>query len=206
MLTPIFFLFQGSALGITAGATPGTLQTYLITETLSGGWRRSLPLIFVPILSDTPIIILTTFLLGQMPEVMLRVISLAGGLFVWYLAWGLWQQWHRNIDPKVEIAANTPPRNFWKAVAMNLLNPNPYIFWTFVIGPLLISAIEQSWWHALAFLLGFYGVFMGTMIGFIALFHQTRRLGPRVIRSIQLVSILILVTFGGILIKEGIIT
>jgi len=85
-----------------------------------------------------------------------------------------------------------------------LLNPNPYIFWTFVSGPILISAIERSWWHAIVFLVGFYGVFMGTMVFFIILFHQTRRLGPRVVRFIQLVSILILVLFGGILIKEGI--
>lgn len=206
MLTPLSLLIQGSALGVTAGATPGTLQTYLITETLSGGWRRSLPLIFVPLLSDTPVVILTTFILAQMPNIVLRIISFTGGIFVWYLSWGLWNQWRRNnpkIDTETPSTATAPPSNFWKAVLMNLLNPNPYIFWTFVIGPLLISAIEQSWWHALAFLIGFYGVFMATMIGFIIIFHQTRRLGAGVIRTIQLMSIVILIIFGGILIKEG---
>jgi len=206
MLTPLSLLIQGSALGVTAGATPGTLQTYLITETLSGGWRRSLPLIFVPLFSDTPVVILTTFFLAQMPDSMLRIISFTGGIFVWYLSWGLWNQWRRNntnTSTEKTSTATAPTGSFWKAVFMNLLNPNPYIFWTFVIGPLLISAIEQSWWHALAFLLGFYGVFMATMIGFIILFHQTRRLGPGVIRAIQLMSIVILVIFGCVLIKEG---
>jgi hypothetical protein len=45
---------------------------------------------------------------------------------------------------------------------------------------------------------------MLTMTAFIALFHQTRKLGPRVVRTIQMISIFILVIFGSILIKEGI--
>ena len=87
---------------------------------------------------------------------------------------------------------------------MNLLNPNPYVFWTFVTGPILLSAIGHSWLHALGFLSGFYGVFMLTMVGFIALFHLARKLGPKVVRPIQLISIIILVIFGAILIVEGI--
>jgi len=199
---PLFI--QGSALGITAGASPGPLQTYLISETLSGGWQRSLPIILVPILSDTPVVILTTFILEQMPDLVLQGISIIGGMFVFYMAWGSWLRWRQNsVDESGTI--ENPQRSFGRAVAMNLLNPNPYIFWTFVSGPILIEAIEKSWGLALAFLLGFYGVFMATMIALIALFHQTRKLGPRVVHTIQLISILILVIFGGILIKEGLI-
>jgi len=203
MLTPLSFFFQGSALGISAGAAPGPMQAYLISETLSGSWRRSIPLIFVPLVSDLPIVILTTFILRQFPDFVLQAISIAGGLFVLYLAWGFWHQWKSPTDEEY-APANAQRRSFGKAVAMNLLNPNPYIYWAFVTGPILISAIEQSWLHAAVFLIGFYGVFMLTMIGFIALFQLTRRLGPRVVRAIQLVSIIILVIFGGILIKEGI--
>ena len=54
-MTPISLFIQGSTLGITAGAAPGPMQAYLISETLSGGWRKALPLIFVPIISDAPI-------------------------------------------------------------------------------------------------------------------------------------------------------
>jgi len=202
MLTPLSFFLQGSALGISAGAAPGPMQAYLISETLSGGWRRSIPLIFVPLVSDLPIVILTTFILRQFPDFVLQAISIAGGLFVLYLAWGFWRQWKSPINEDY-APANAQRRSFGKAVAMNLLNPNPYIYWAFVTGPILISAIEQSWLHAAVFLFGFYGVFMLTMIGFIALFHLTRRLGPRVVHAIQFVSIIILVIFGGILIKEG---
>lgn len=203
-MTLLSLFIQGSALGITAGASPGPLQTFLISETLSGGWRRSLPIIFVPILSDAPVVVLTTFILKQMPDIVLQGISIIGGLFVFFMAWELWQRLRVNgIDDSGTIASSQ--RSFGRAVAMNLLNPNPYIFWTFVSGPILIEAIEKSWGLALAFLLGFYGVFMATMIALIALFHQTRKLGPRVVHTIQLFSILILVVFGGILIKEGLI-
>jgi len=203
MPTPLSFFLQGSALGMSAGAAPGPMQAYLISETLSGGWRNSLPLIFVPLISDFPSIILTTFILKQFPASVLQAISIIGGLFLLYLAWGFWKNW-REPPSENKPSTITKRRSFGKAVAMNMLNPNPYIFWAFISGPILIDALEQSWLYALTFLAGFYGVFMLTMIIFIALFHQTRRLGPKIVRAIQLISILILVIFGGILIKEGI--
>ena len=203
MLSPLSLFLQGSALGITAGAAPGPMQAYLISETLSGGWRRSLPLIFVPLLSDLPIVFLTTFALRQVTEFWLQVISVVGGLFVLYLAWGFWKQWRSSVADS-EPSPSIQRRSFGKAVAMNLLNPNPYIFWTFVSGPILINALSQSWYHVFAFLVGFYGIFMTSMVAFIALFHQTRRLGTKTVRIIQLLSIVILVVFGAILIKEGI--
>ena len=154
MPTPLSLLLQGSALGISASAAPGPMQAYLISETLSGGWRRSLPLIFVPLLSDTPIIVLTTFILKQFPEYVLQAISVLGGLFVLYLAWGFWKQWKESASRSID-SDETSERSFSKAVAMNLLNPNPYIFWAFVSGPILISALEESWLIALAFWPGF---------------------------------------------------
>jgi threonine/homoserine/homoserine lactone efflux protein len=202
MITPLSLLLRGSALGIGAGAAPGPMQAFLISETLSGGWQRSISLIFVPFLSDIPGIVLTTFILKQFPDVLLQAISVIGGLFVLYLAWGFWKQW-KEYPSKQISSINLQHRSFGKAVAMNILNPNPYIFWTFVSGPILISSLEQSWLHALAFMVGFYGIFMLTMIAFIALFHQARRLGPKVVHGIQLISIMVLVIFGAILIKEG---
>lgn len=201
-MTPISLFLQGSTFGLTAGATPGSLQTYMISETLTKGWRGSFPLIFVPIVSDTPIIIITTFLLGQFPSWLLQIISLVGGFFILYLAWGLWKQWKAPVIQSTD-EHELQHRSFGRAVAINLLNPNPYIFWALVTGPILISAIEQSWLHAFAFLSGFYGVFLATMLATIILFHQTKRLGPKVVRSVQFISIIILIIFGGLLIKEG---
>jgi hypothetical protein len=88
---------------------------------------------------------------------------------------------------------------------MNALSPGPYTFWTLVNGPLLLSALRISWAHGGAFLLGFYGAMITGLVGIAALFHQARRLGPRVVRTLTLVSILILAVFGGVLLKQGLL-
>ena len=86
-------MLQGLALGLSAAASPGPLQSYLITQTLAGGWRRGAPVAFAPLVSDGPIIVTLLLLLDRLPDIYLQLISLAGGLFVLYLAWELLQQW-----------------------------------------------------------------------------------------------------------------
>ena len=86
---------------------------------------------------------------------------------------------------------------------MNMLSPGPYTFWALVNGPILSAAFRQSITHGLAFLGGFYFVLIGGFVGIVILFHQARRFGPRVVRSLLFVSIIILVFFGGILIASG---
>ncbi len=87
------FFLKGLALGLTAAASPGPTQTFLIGQSLAGGWRRGAPVAFAPLISDGPIIFLTILVLEQLPSLLIRIISLTGGLFVLYLAWGLWRQW-----------------------------------------------------------------------------------------------------------------
>lgn len=83
---------------------------------------------------------------------------------------------------------------------MNFLSPGPYTFWALVNGPILITALRQSWVHAASFLLGFYVAFVGIMLVIVFVFHQARRLGPDVLRTLTLLSIIILVVFGLVLI------
>src|SRR5512136_2858584 len=94
---PRFFL-QGAALGLSAAATPGSLQTLLISETLLGGFKRGARITLAPLITDAPIIVAVLLILNQVPPVALRVLSIAGGLFVLYLAWGLLRQWRRDTS------------------------------------------------------------------------------------------------------------
>jgi len=201
-LLPGALLLRGAALGLTAATAPGPFQTYLISESLSGGWRRGAPVAFAPLISDAPIIVLTLLLLKQLPDGFLRVLSLAGGLFVLYLAWGLFKQWRTGAAASDEVSSASG--GLRRAVVVNLLSPGAYLFWAFVNGPILISALRESPLHGGAFLVGFYGIFIGGLVGLVALFHQARRLGPRVLRALLLVSIVILVVFGGVLLNQGI--
>jgi len=200
---PLTFFLQGAALGLASGASPGPFQTFLISESLAGGWRRGAPVAFAPLITDLPIILFSLFVLNLLPAYFLRIISLAGGLFVFYLAWGLWRNWRAGVGQSLD-QPTTPSHGLRKGVLVNFLSPGPYLFWGLVNGPILLDALHQSALHAAAFLVGFYGVFISFMLGLSLLFSQARRLGSRVVRALLLVSIIILVIFGAILIKEGI--
>ncbi len=143
-------------------------------------------------------------LLDQLPAAFLRGVSLAGSAFVLYLAWGLWKQWRRGAA--VQTTGETPPSgSLWRGMLMNALSPGQYTFWTLVNGPLLLSALRISWAHGSVFLLGFYGGMISSLVGIAALFHQAQRLGLCVVRYLSLASITILVIFGGVLLKRGLL-
>ena len=205
----IDFLLQGLVLGLAAAFSPGPFQAFLINQALVNGWQRAAPVAFAPLISDGPIIIAILLILDQLPSNFLRIIGVAGGLFVFYLAWGLWQQWRRGLLIEEEnyapVASTRESRKvLFRGVLMNLLSPGPYTFWTLVTGPILLSALRQSPLHGGAFLFGFYGTLIGGMLGIAILFHLARRLGTGVVKGLTLASIVILIAFGGLLVQRGI--
>jgi threonine/homoserine/homoserine lactone efflux protein len=198
------FILQGAALGLSAAATPGPLQTFLISETLRGGWRRGALVSLAPLASDPPIVLAILLLLNQLPAWLLRGINLAGGAYVLYLAWGLWRDWQARAGkglPDLEAS----PGSFKKGVLMNVLSPGLYTFWSLLAGPILLQALRGHSLYGAGFVGGFYGVFIGGMLGLAGVFHQARRLGPPAIRALLLVSLLVLVVFGGILLQRGLV-
>lgn len=199
-------ILQGAALGVSAAASPGVLQTLLISESLLGGFKRAWPIAFAPLVSDLPIIVLMLVVLKQLPPVAVRLLGLGGGLFVLYLAWGLWKQWRAKAaqDYKTIETGGSPWSMLRRAALTNLLNPNPYLFWGLVGGPILLGALDQSALHAGAFVIGMYGVFISLLLALIAVFHFARRLGPQIVRGLLLISIGLLVVLGGVLIVRGV--
>ena len=61
------YIVQGIGYGLAAAAQPGPFQTYLISQTLVKGWKRTLPAALAPLLSDGPIIALCLLVLSQVP-------------------------------------------------------------------------------------------------------------------------------------------
>jgi threonine/homoserine/homoserine lactone efflux protein len=128
---------------------------------------------------------------------------LAGGSFVIYLAWRLWLQWRKGADlPDSEDRSSQG--SLKRGVIANFLTPGPYLFWSLVSGPILLSALRQSSAYGAAFLLGFYGIMVFSLLGIALIFSQTRRLGPRVVHTLLLISIIILVIFAAVLLKQAI--
>src|SRR5512134_1929334 len=94
------YILQGIGYGLVAAAQPGPFQTYLISQTLTKGWKRTLPAALAPLVSDGPIIALCLFILSRIPTWFERFLSIAGGLFVLYLAYGAYRSW-KDPDPTI---------------------------------------------------------------------------------------------------------
>jgi threonine/homoserine/homoserine lactone efflux protein len=83
-----------------------------------------------------------------------------------------------------------------QATLVNALNPNPYIFWSVVAGPILLEGWRQSARLGISFVIGFYGTLIGGFAGFILLFASARRLDPRLSRILSAISAIALLVFG----------
>jgi threonine/homoserine/homoserine lactone efflux protein len=201
----IGYFVQGLALGFSASATPGPFMAYLISQSLRNGWRRTLIAAFAPLLSDTPIIALVLLILTHLPGWFLAALKVAGGLFILYLAWGAYASF-RQADE--ELAAALEPeagrQSVLHAALMNLLNPNPYIFWGTVGGPILLEGWRLAPALGGAFLIGFYLLLIGGLILLVIGFGMLGQVSPRVSRVLSGVSALVLLAFGGYQLASGI--
>lgn len=199
------YLLQGLVLGLPAAAQPGPFQAYLLSQTMKNGWRRTLPAALAPLLSDGPIILLVVLILTQIPGWFLRVVQLAGGLFILYLAWDAYRAWRTADFELMTVVESDARQSVWEAALMNILNPNPYIFWGLVAGPILLEGWRRSAAHGTLFLLGFYGTLIGGLVLVIVLFATARRLGPRVSRALSAVSAVVLFLFGLYQLGQGLL-
>lgn len=189
------YLLQGAALGLAAAAQPGPFLAYLISLTLSRGFRNSWTGALAPLVSDGPIIALSLLVLAQMPLWLQRSLNLAGGLFILYLAWGAFRQWRVFASPG-ELPADGPKRGIIKAALMNALSPMPYIYWSLVTGPILLKAWQQSPLSTASFLGGFYAAMIFCLLGIMLLFNSARQLGDTVSRTLLGLSALALTVLG----------
>ena len=115
---------QGVALGFSAGVAPGPLQTYLITQATTYGWRAGVRVALAPLVSDGPIILILALLLGQLSDAMLGAIMLAGAGVLTYLAWGLLGSWRAGNS--IDVSKAPISRSFWQGVLVNFTSPGPY--------------------------------------------------------------------------------
>jgi len=199
------FIVRGMSLGFSAGVLPGPFQAYLINTTLTLGWRRSIIIIFSPLITDIPIATLIVFILGQLPAGFIQALRIVGGLFLLWIAYSTWRQYRAGITIGASNNTNTASqRALLRGILMNFISPGPYLFWSTVNGPLLIEALQQSIWHGFAVLIAFYGTFLTILAATVLIFDRLRRLDERITRGILLLTIVILVWFGATLIVQGI--
>ena len=191
----ILYLLQGATLALSAAIMPGPFQAFLLSRALRHGWRRTLPAALAPLVTDGPIISLVLFVLTQTPQNFLDALRIAGGLFILYLARGLFLT-VRQAEGMLVPPEGAGRQAFLHAVMMNFLNPNPYIFWSVVAGPIALTGWRTSPALGITFLAGFYGTFISSLVVLIILFASAGKLGPRMTKILGLVAALALVAFG----------
>lgn len=189
------YIALGIGYGFAAAVQPGPLQTYLISQALLKGWRKSLLSALAPLISDGPIIALCVLVLSQVPAGLQRFLYIAGGLFVLYLAYGTYNSW-RNFDPQLSPNEISSGGSLLKAVLTNMLAPGPYLFWTLVTGPILMRGWRETPRYGISLLLGFYVTMILSLAAIIIIFGSARQLGPRVSRALLGISALALLCFG----------
>jgi len=189
------YLILGITFAFAAAIQPGPLQSYYISQTLSKGWKYTMPAVFAPLVTDGPIIFAIVFLLSQVPIWFIHALQLIGGCFLFYLAFKAWRAWIQNkTDGDVGISSDQ--QSLKEAVIINFLSPSPYLGWSLVMGPLLIQGWTESSLNAIILLLSFYCTMIICSGGIILLFSSAKFLGPKVTHLLLGFSVIALAGFG----------
>ena len=194
-------LTSGILLGLSCGLAPGPLLALLLTQTMRHGAREGCKVALVPLLTDAPIILAALVLAGQAARWhnALGLLSIAGGLFVLYLAWDTFHPIRLETG-----GAAVEPRSCLKGVLVNWLSPHPWLFWMTIGAASLARARADGWGAVVAFLAMFYGFLVGSKL-LVALISGRSRgfLSGRVYTGILRVFGLLLAGFAVLLFREG---
>ena len=185
----------GISYALSAGLQPGPLQAFFLAKVAEQGWRRTLPAAFAPLISDGPIALVSILLLNILPETFRNLLQLTGGFLLLYFAWNAYRNWRE--DQVIEFGeSESTPKTVFQAALINLLNPNPYLGWSLVMGPAVVAAWAKSPGTAVSLLLAFYITMITTSMVMIYLMGRALLLGPGASKVMNLISALLLVGLG----------
>jgi len=157
----IALLGAAAVYGLSAGFSPGPLLALVVSQSIRYGVREGVKAAMAPLVTDLPIIALSVMILRPLADsrAVLGLVSLAGGLFVMYLAWGCFRTSRLDLADRGEA-----PQSLVKGAAVNALNPHPYLFWLTVGGPALLKAWAESPARAVAFVAVFAACIVGSKV------------------------------------------
>jgi threonine/homoserine/homoserine lactone efflux protein len=189
---------QAAALGFSAAASPGPFQALLLERAARAGPRRALHLALVPLVSDPPVILACLLALSGLPPAFLWALQLLGGALLVWMGAGALRELTRPAGAGVPEgqAGGAPDGGFWRAALVNLLNPNCWLFWSLVGGPLLARALAAAPGRAALFLVAFYLPLTATNAALVAAFGAVGRLGPRAARALGGLSAVAFLVLG----------
>ena len=202
MIESIWVVFTaGLLLGAPSGFAPGPMLLLIISETLRHGKHAGFKVACIPLLTDVPIVVTSGLLFTKITNMnmLLGGISIIGSIFLLYL--GI-----KSIRATNSEFHNCTPRPLLlkEIIFANLANPNPYLFWFTVGGPLMVRSFQQNLGTGIIFLLSFYLGLIGVKLIVAIATGESRDFmqGYLYRRIMQLLSLMLMI-FAGYLMLEG---
>jgi threonine/homoserine/homoserine lactone efflux protein len=190
-------------MGLSAGLSPGPLMTLVVAASLRNGLAGGLRVALAPFITDVPIIALSVLVIGQLSPAALRWVGTTGGLVVIWLGIEALRSARTATLPGQAETQGDPRKELWRGVLVNALNPHPYLFWATVGGPALVRGWRTGPGYALAFLVSFYLLLIGSkMLLAWLVSSQAGRLSTPWYRRALVACGLLLWIMGGLLIWQ----
>ncbi len=125
---------------LTAGFKSGPLGIVVIQQTLTHGLKHGIRASLAPIITDGPIIFAALAILTQFKDIALfiGVLSFLGGLYFLWLSLKILKLKEINVSKSLGT-----PTSLATAIKVNLLSPNPYLFW-FTVGGAYLARGNQA--------------------------------------------------------------
>jgi len=136
------YVWKAILLGIHAGMAPGPVTTILVTQSLLHGRRAGAKIAFVPVLTDIPIVALVIPALYYLTHgfgIVIALISIVGACLLCHLGYESLLVTASHFQKK-----DIPPISLLRAIGINFFNPNLYIYWLTICGPLSVSALRTG--------------------------------------------------------------
>ena len=186
-------LLTGAALGTAGGLSPGPLTALVIRQALRHGSAEGAKVAVAPLVTDGPLLLGSAWLASVVGDRGLALISVLGAGFL------VWLGVQTLRSPPLSLTQEGPAGSVVKAVATNLLNPHPYIFWIAVGGPLVATAESLP-----ALLFGFFGCLCGSKVLIaIAAGHFREALTGRAYRTVMVLLGLSLFVFAALFLLDA---
>ena len=175
----------------------------VISQTLRHNASEGIRVAAAPVLTDLPIILVGVLLFSSLPQpdLVLGILSFAGGAFVMYL--GISSLCQQPLE--LEINAS-PPRSYLKGALINGLSPHPYLFWLTVGVPTILKAHAETPAGAVAFVAAFFGLIVGTKVAVALIVGRSRQFlaGRIYLWTMKFLGVMLL-AFAVVLMRDGLL-
>ena len=195
------FLISGIIFGFAAGTSPGPLLALVFSETLKYGKIEGIKIAVSILITELPIALFVLFILSNLTKYgfIIGIISLFGACYLIYL--GIKNLRVKTSAFEVESAEEDGLK---RGIIVNLLNPNPYLFWLSIGGPMIFKSLDTHVSATVLFILGFYSLLIGLNIGAALIVEKSKlfiesKFHLYVVRALGIALIL----FALIFVKDG---